>query len=166
MVDWACRSLHSNYPSIHQTIHPSINPSINRSMNPSINLSIHQSIKESFNQSINPFINQPTHQPINPSINPPTNQSIYLSCPQNLFKPSVTFFVLQLAHILFLDWASWAILYYFGTNWIPYLLSLAAITTVEVTQFFSFTRVLCCRGCRQCIALVARRFSGLFIAPE
>ncbi|GFS07568.1 fatty acid desaturase 2-like [Elysia marginata] len=49
----------------------------------------------------------------------------------NLFKPSVTFFVLQLAHILLLDWASWAILYYFGTGWIAYLFSMAAITTVE-----------------------------------
>ncbi|GFO18485.1 fatty acid desaturase 2 [Plakobranchus ocellatus] len=52
----------------------------------------------------------------------------------NLFKPSVTFFVLQMAHILFLDWASWAILYYFGTGWIPYIFSMLAITTVEVGQ--------------------------------
>lgn len=48
-----------------------------------------------------------------------------------LFKPSVTFFTLVLLHILVLDWAAWAVLYYLGTGWGPYLLSLAIITTVE-----------------------------------
>ncbi|XP_005090573.1 acyl-CoA (8-3)-desaturase isoform X1 [Aplysia californica] len=48
-----------------------------------------------------------------------------------LFKPSVLFFTLSMLHILFLDWAAWAVMYYFGTGWVPYLLSLIFITTVE-----------------------------------
>ncbi|XP_055869418.1 acyl-CoA 6-desaturase-like isoform X2 [Biomphalaria glabrata] len=48
-----------------------------------------------------------------------------------LFKPSILFFCLHMFHILFLDWAAWATMYYFGTGWIPYLASLLMITTVE-----------------------------------
>ncbi|KAH9524057.1 Acyl-CoA 6-desaturase [Bulinus truncatus] len=48
-----------------------------------------------------------------------------------LFKPSTLFFCLHMFHILFLDWAAWATMYYFGTGWIPYLASLLMITTVE-----------------------------------
>jgi fatty acid desaturase 2 (delta-6 desaturase) len=48
-----------------------------------------------------------------------------------LFKPSVLFFSLHLLHILFLDWAAWAVMYYFGASWLPYLVSLLMITTAE-----------------------------------
>jgi fatty acid desaturase 2 (delta-6 desaturase) len=48
-----------------------------------------------------------------------------------LFKPSLLFFSLHMLHILFLDFAAWAVLYYFGSSWIPYLVSLGLITTVE-----------------------------------
>uniref|UniRef100_A0A0B7AC53 Cytochrome b5 heme-binding domain-containing protein n=1 Tax=Arion vulgaris TaxID=1028688 RepID=A0A0B7AC53_9EUPU len=49
----------------------------------------------------------------------------------DLFRPSKLFFFLHMVHILLLDVAAYAVMYYFGTNWIPYLVSLMLITTVE-----------------------------------
>lgn len=48
-----------------------------------------------------------------------------------LFNPSYTFFTLILLHVILLDVAAYLTLYYFGTGWIPYLVSLLLISTCQ-----------------------------------
>ncbi|CAH1788188.1 unnamed protein product [Owenia fusiformis] len=48
-----------------------------------------------------------------------------------LFKPSVTFFTLHLAHILALEAAAFLVMYYFGTGWIPFITSCILFGTME-----------------------------------
>nr|ARR97144.1 delta-5 fatty acid desaturase 2 protein [Haliotis discus discus] len=49
----------------------------------------------------------------------------------NLFKPNALFFVLHLGHILLLEYMAYAVMAYFGTGWIPYILSLVFYSTVQ-----------------------------------
>ncbi|NXJ08158.1 FADS1 desaturase, partial [Odontophorus gujanensis] len=49
-----------------------------------------------------------------------------------LLKPNKLFFFLHLAHILLLDTAAWLVLFYFGTSFIPFIVSLLVLTISQV----------------------------------
>ena len=51
---------------------------------------------------------------------------------QGLFQPSYTFFTIILLHVILLDIAAYLIMYYFGTGWIQFLISLVLISTAQV----------------------------------
>ena len=51
---------------------------------------------------------------------------------QGLFKPSYTFFFVHLAHIIAMEVMAYLTLYYFGTGWIPFLVSVCLYATVQV----------------------------------
>ncbi|XP_078326001.1 acyl-CoA 6-desaturase-like isoform X3 [Crassostrea virginica] len=48
-----------------------------------------------------------------------------------LFKPSYTFFFVHLAHIIAMEVMAYLTLYYFGTGWIPFLVSVCLYATVQ-----------------------------------
>ncbi|XP_011414050.2 acyl-CoA 6-desaturase isoform X2 [Magallana gigas] len=48
-----------------------------------------------------------------------------------LFKPSYLFFFLHLAHIIAMEVMAYLTLYYFGTGWIPFLVSVCLYSTVQ-----------------------------------
>ncbi|CAF0962984.1 unnamed protein product [Adineta steineri] len=50
---------------------------------------------------------------------------------KKLFEPSRTFFILSFLHILAFEFAAYFILFRFGTNWIPYLLTLLCYVIAE-----------------------------------
>ncbi|XP_056013481.1 acyl-CoA 6-desaturase-like isoform X4 [Ostrea edulis] len=49
----------------------------------------------------------------------------------DLFKPSYLFFFVHLAHILAMEVMAYFTLYYFGTGWIPFLVSVCLYATVQ-----------------------------------
>ena len=51
---------------------------------------------------------------------------------QGLFKPSYMFFFVHLAHIIAMEVMAYLTLYYFGTGWIPFLVSVCLYATVQV----------------------------------
>ena len=52
--------------------------------------------------------------------------------PQKLFDASYTFYIVTLLYVILLDIAAYLTMYYFGTGWIPFLVSLACISTCQV----------------------------------
>lgn len=50
---------------------------------------------------------------------------------QNLFKPSILFFILTGLHILAFEFAAYFTLFKFGTGWLPYILAIIFYVTAE-----------------------------------
>ncbi|XP_021370917.1 fatty acid desaturase 2-like [Mizuhopecten yessoensis] len=50
---------------------------------------------------------------------------------KGLFKPSYIFFLMVIAHVLVLDALAYLVMAYFGTGWVPYLVSLMCAATVQ-----------------------------------
>ncbi|KAK3082930.1 hypothetical protein FSP39_009282 [Pinctada imbricata] len=49
----------------------------------------------------------------------------------DLFKPSYLFYAVHLGHILLMEVLAYVTLYYFGTGWIPFLVSVLLYSTVQ-----------------------------------
>lgn len=67
-----------------------------------------------------------------------------------LFRTNHLFFLLLLAHILVLEAAAWLTLTYFGTGWIPTLLTAFILTTSQVRQRTLALPRARCPGLRPC----------------
>ncbi|OXB73643.1 UNVERIFIED_CONTAM: hypothetical protein H355_002096 [Colinus virginianus] len=78
--------------------------------------------------------------PDQPSIEPTKNKMLVKDFRElrgyiekmGLLKPNKLFFFLHLAHILLLDTAAWLILFYFGTSFMPFIVSLLVLTISQV----------------------------------
>jgi hypothetical protein len=62
--------------------------------------------------------------------------TLYYFVFQGLFKPSYLFFALFLGHIMVLEVLSYLTLYYFGTGWLPFIVSILLYSTVQVSSKF------------------------------
>lgn len=58
-----------------------------------------------------------------------------------LFQPSIAFYVLTMVHIVLLDAAGWAIMWYFGTGWIPYTAAALCLVTAQVISILFYFKV-------------------------
>ena len=54
---------------------------------------------------------------------------------QGLFKPSVTFFTLCIVQLVALEIFAYWVMSTYGTGWIPYLVALTALGTLQVRQY-------------------------------
>lgn len=53
---------------------------------------------------------------------------------QNLFKPNFWFYFFHLGHILALEAMAYLVMYWYGTGWIPWTVSLLCYSTVQVSR--------------------------------
>uniref|UniRef100_A0A8C2U378 Fatty acid desaturase 1-like n=1 Tax=Coturnix japonica TaxID=93934 RepID=A0A8C2U378_COTJA len=78
--------------------------------------------------------------PDQPSIEPTKNKMLVKDFRElrasvekmGLLEPNKLFFFLHLVHILLLDTAAWLILFYFGTSFVPFVVSLLVLTISQV----------------------------------
>jgi hypothetical protein len=68
--------------------------------------------------------------------------TLYYFVFQGLFKPSYLFFALFLGHIMVLEVLSYLTLYYFGTGWLPFIVSILLYSTPTSLCSFSLNCVL------------------------